>query len=235
MYQSDSEALNVLIVDDDPMLLDIMVNVVNKQQHQAVPAESAEEILKLLPFWTFHVAFIDHNLPGMEGMMLGEYLRRNNPHMVIAIVTGAPSPALERRSAELGLEFISKPFGIEEMSRVIEKYKREAMQREQARREQKDDDFVPPIARFSDAIPDFFEMPNVPSRIESRLTDTIKRSLNNLRSVHRYNERDRVIAFTGLLSARALGIRLPKTSSNRTLYEVYDDLMHERGRRREFH
>ena len=42
-------------------------------------------------------------------------------------------PALERRSAKLGLEFISKPFGIEEMSLVIEKYKRAALMREESR------------------------------------------------------------------------------------------------------
>ena len=85
-----------------------------------------------------------------------------------------------------------------------------------------------------DALPDTFEIPSVPSRIESRLTETIKRSLNNLRSANRYNERDRVVALTGLLSARVLGLHLPKTNTDRTLYEEYDALMVERGRRREF-
>ena len=228
------EQLNVLLVDDEPIALDLMVDVVTRQGHQAVPAESAEEILKLLPFWTFQVAFIDNQLPGMEGMVLGEFLRRNNPDMTIAIVTGSPDDDLIRRSGELGLDFIAKPFNVQEMVRVLERYKQSAYEREQERWQQKDDDFLPPISRFSDLLADTYEIPNVPSRIESRLTDTIKRSLNNLRSVHRYNEKDRVIALTGLISARVLGIRLPKTSSNRSLYEEYDALMTERGRRREF-
>lgn len=234
MSSVTAEELNVLIVEDDPVLLELMVALVTQEKHQAVPAESAEEILKLLPFWTFQVAFIDQNLPGMEGILLGEFLRNNNPHMVIAMVTGSPLESLQRRAEELGLEFISKPFSQEQIVQVIEKYKSEAFDRDRRRREEKDDDYVPPISRFSDLLPELFEMPKVPSRIESRLTDTIKRSLNNLRSVHRYNERDRVIAFTGLLSARIFGIRLPKSASDRTLYEEYDALMDERGRRREF-
>ncbi len=228
------DQLNVLVVDDDVTTLSVIVDIVTKHNHQAVPAESAEEILKLLPFWTFQVAFIDHHLPGMEGMMLGEYLRKNNPDMTIALVTGAPEPALERRCAALGLEFIAKPFGMRRVLDVIEKYRQTALDREKQRWQQIDEDFVPPIARFTATLEGYFEMPNVPSRIESRLTETIKRSLNNLRSVHRYNEKDRVIALSGLISAKVLGIRLPKTAADRTLFEEYDSLMIERGRRPEF-
>lgn len=234
MPEISPDQLNVLVVDDEPLSLDFMVEAVTREGCQAVPAESAEEILKLLPFWTIHVAFVDHHLPGMEGMLLGEYLRRNNPDMIIAIVTGAPESWMERRSAELGLEFIPKPFGIAAVTAVIDKYRKSAEQRELERLQQQDLDFVPPFARFIESLEETFEIPGVPARIESRITETVKRSLNNLRSANRYNERDRVIALTGLLSARVLGVRLPKTQTNRTLYEEYDALMLERGRRREF-
>jgi FixJ family two-component response regulator len=234
MSDESTDQLNVLLVDDEPLTLDLMVDIVTRQGHQAVPAESAEDILKLLPFWTFQVALIDHHLPGMEGMVLGEYLRRNNPDMTIAIVTGAPDADLVRRSDELGLDFIAKPFEIKDIIQVFERYKQAAEEREQYRFERKDDDYLPPLSRFSDLLTATYEIPNVPARIETRLTDTIKRSLNNLRSIHRYNEKDRVIAYTGLISARVLGVRLPKTSADRSLYEEYDALMSERGRRREF-
>jgi hypothetical protein len=154
--------------------------------------------------------------------------------MTVALVTGAPEPALEKESEALGLEFIAKPFGVAAILDVIAKYQRAAEEREKARWQQVDEDFVPPISRFTASLAEYFDMPNVPSRIESRLTNAIKRSLNNLRSVSRYNEKDRIIALSGLISAKVLGIRLPKSSSDRSLYEEYDSLMVERGRRREF-
>ena len=234
MSTNTADEINILVVDDEPVCLDLIVDIVTREQHQAVPATSAEEILKLLPFWTFQVAFIDHNLPGMEGMVLGEYLRRNNPNMTIAIVTGAPERTLERRSRELGLEFIAKPFSASEILRVIDSYRQAALEREKERWHNQDNDFVPPIARYAAFLQESFEMPGVPARIEARLAEAIKQSLNNLQSPHRYNERDRVIALAGLLSAKVLGVRLPRTSADRTLYEEYDSLMNERGRRREF-
>lgn len=234
MSDNVADQLNILVVDDESASLNLIVDIVTRENHQAVPASSAEEILKLLPFWTFQAAFIDHHLPGMDGMVLGEYLRRNNPNMTIAIVTGAPDNALFRRSQELGLEFIAKPFGVSEILHVVDTYRQKSFERENERWHQQDDEFVPMIAKYSELLSDYFDIPGVPSRIEGRLVETIKHSINNLRSLHRYNERDRVVALAGLLAARVLGVRLPKTQSNRSLYEEYDNLMSERGRRREF-
>lgn len=226
--------LNVLVVDDEPVARDVLVSIINREEHQAVPAGSAEEILKLLPYWTFHVAFIDHNLPGIEGLMLGEFLRRNNPDMSIALVTGMPDPSLERRAEDLGIIFIPKPFGVLDILRVIDVYKKTAEQREVERQQQFDDEYAPPFSRYADVLADCYALPHVPSRVEGRLIETVKRSLNNLRSPHRYNEKDRVVALAGLISARVLGIRLPKGESDQTLYREYDELMRRRGRRSEF-
>ncbi len=226
--------LNVLVVDDEPGTLKVLVDIVTHLEHCAVPAESAEEILKLLPYWTFHVALIDHNLPGMEGMMLGGYLRRNNPDMTIALVTGDIDPNLERRASELGLDFVSKPFRIADIVEVIDRHLAASEERERMRQHQTAEDFAPPIAQFAGLLTSCYDVPNVPGRVETRLVETLKQSLNNLRSPHRYNERDRVTALAGLLTAKVLGIRLPKSSAQRTLYEEYDALMRQRGRREEF-
>lgn len=234
MDTTDNDHLNILVVDDEPVAREVLVAIINREQHQAVPAASAEEILNLLPYWTFHVAFIDHNLPGIEGLMLGEYLRRNNPDMSIALVTGMPDPTLQRRAEEHGIIFIAKPFGVMDIVRVIDIYKESADQREVERLQYLDDDYAPSFSKYCDVLTDCYAVPNLPSRVEGRLVDIVKRSLNNLRSPHRYNERDRVVALAGLISARVLGIRLPKSDSDRSLYSEYDELMKRRGRRSEF-
>ncbi len=58
--------------------------------------------------------------------------------------------------------------------------------------------------------------------------------LNDLRSVGRYTERDRVVCLSGLLAARVLGVDLPKTHAGLTLFEEYDQVMRAQGRRTEF-
>jgi CheY-like chemotaxis protein len=228
------EPLNILVIDDEPDLRQLFARLLNGEEHQVVLAESAEEGLQLLPHWTFHIAFVDHNLPGMEGLVLGEYLRRNNPDMSIVMMTGSDDPRIERRSRDLSLKFLPKPFSIGDVLGTIEEYLTTARERETRRRHSVDPAFDPPLGIFTDELAESFNLPKVSDRVEEGLAQTIKRCLNNLTSAARYNERDRVMALSGLLTARVLGVNLPRTKSGITLFEEYDRLKLERGRRPEF-
>lgn len=230
----DGEQLNILVVDDDPAMRELLAEIIHRDGHQTIAAESAEKALEILPLWTFQIAFLDHNLPGMEGLLLGEYLRRSNPDAIIALVTGDDDPRVEQRTRELGVVFIAKPFDNARIRRVLEDYMERAKERAAQRERRDDPDFEPPIGRFAAELPDCFGIPKVPDRISDRLAGTVQRCLTNLRSVSRYSERDRVIALSGLLTARVLGVDLPRASSGLTLYEEYDRLMQHHGRRTEF-
>jgi len=230
----ETEQLNVLVIDDDEDMRRLLTDVVTGRGHQALPASSAEEGMALLPLWTFQVAFLDQGLPGMEGLVLGEFLRKNNPDMTIALVTGEDEPRIERVARDLSITFIAKPFEVRQIVAVLEDALSDAHVRSVRRQRQEDQDFAPPVSRYVDEIENAFEMPHLPDRISERLTATIKRKLSDLRSVGRYTERDRVVALSGLLAARVLGVDLPKTHAGHTLYEEYDQIMRQQGRRTEF-
>lgn len=234
MNCEESDQLNVLVIDDDADVRQLLVDIITRREHQVVAVESAEEGLELLPYWTFQIAFIDQNLPGMEGLLLGEYLRSNNPDMMIALVTGQPDRQLKRKTRDLSIRFIPKPFKVQKIYEVLDDYQAEASERERRRKTAIDDDFAPPIARFVNDLAPVFDIPGVPSRIEDILCQSIKRSLNDLRSVSRYNERVRVTALAGLLTAKVLGVTLPKNDDGETPFEEYDRLMRSHGRRTEF-
>lgn len=230
----ERDQLNVLVVDDDPAMRELLAAIVLRAGHQPIAAESAEQALELLPVWSFQVAFLDQNLPGMEGLLLGEYLRRSNPDAILALVTGEDDPRIERRTRELDVTFIAKPFDNAEIQRVIDAYVERAKERAAQRAQQGAPDFDPPIQRFAGELPECFGIPKVPGRVAERLVGTVQRCLTNLRSVSRYTERDRVVALSGLLTARVLGVDLPRASSGLTLFEEYDRLMVHHGRRTEF-
>lgn len=233
--QSDADQLNVLVIDDDPGTRGLLVDLVLSRGHQAVPAGSAEEGLNLLVNWSFQVAFLDQRLPGMEGLLLGEYLRRNNPDMTIALVTGEDDSRLVRVAKDLSIRFIAKPFDVQLIHDVLDETISGAKQREELRRQQTDAEFAPVFARHAASIADAYGIPGVPERIEKRLAETIKRRLADLKSVGRYTEQGRVIALSGLLTARVLGLDFRKLSaSGKSLFAEYDEIMRKRGRRTEF-
>jgi CheY-like chemotaxis protein len=231
---SNDDMLHVLVIDDDDDLRRLLVDLVTRAGHQPVPASSAEEGLELLPFWTFQVAFLDYRLPGMDGLVLGEFLRRNNPDMSIVLVTADDDASLERRSKNLSIRFLAKPFEPTDVQRALEDYVELAKERRRQRLEEQASDFGPSFAEYGTEITECFGIPKVPNRIEERLVETLKRSLHNLRTIARYTERDRVVALSGLISAKVLGVQLPRAPSGRTYYEEYDVLMHQHGRRAEF-
>ena len=230
MARGDHEVLNVLVIDDDEAVRTLLVDIVSREEHQAVPAASAEQGLELLPFWTFQVAFIDQHLPGMDGIVLGEYLRRNNPDMTIVIVTGDCDERVERRSRDLSLRFLAKPFRVEDILDVLDAWLEASRERERISSIRGGVDYQPAVATYLEDLPACFAMPNVPGRIEDRLVTTVRRCLNDLRSARRYTERDRVVALSGLLAAQVLGIQLPRASNGITLFEEYDQIMKERGK-----
>lgn len=222
-----------LIVDDDDDMRALIANVLLDHGHLTVTARSAEDALTLLPHYTFQVAYLDHNLPGMEGMVLGEWLRRNNPFMEVAIVTGSADQRLETWCKTHELVLVGKPFDVAELLVLPSLYVERALARH-TREIETHAGHDPPLADFMDELPTLFGLPAVPGRIEERLERRIATALATIRSVSRYTERERVVALTGLITARVLGIRLSRTRDGRTRYEEYDDIMREIGHRVEF-
>ena len=233
MPEDDSQ-LSVLVIDDDVEMCRLITRILHTEGHQVVTAQSAEEGLEHLPYFTFQVAFLDHKLPGMEGFVLGEYLRRHNPHMEIALVTGESDDRLMRMTRAHGIRFISKPFEVNQILDVVAEYLRSAEERKTRKLQEVDPEYAPPIAEHYEGLPAYFSVPSVPRRIEEMLIHKIKLFLNNMASTVRYSERDRVAALAGLMTAQVLGIRLPKHRDGRTFFDAYDDLMIERGRQPAF-
>jgi CheY-like chemotaxis protein len=223
-----AEQLNILVMDDEPAICELYQNILFVEGHQVISVASAEDGLNQLPFYKFQVAFLDHNLPGMEGLVFGEYLRRNNPYMQIALVTGSATKALHRLAEEHGIGVIEKPFKVNDLRDVVSRY-RELDVARQARLEMENrSDFAPSFHAHLESLEEVFGIPGVPKRIEAILTARLKRLLNSIRSGHG-GEEARVAFISGVLASYVLGLHLPKTHSDRTLADEFDELMSEGG------
>jgi CheY-like chemotaxis protein len=230
----DAGVLNILVIDDDEDMRHFLTDILFSNGHQVMAVGSAEEGLELLPFTTFQIAFLDQNLPGMEGLVLGEFLRRNNPHMRIALVTGSEDKHLERTGEAHRIEVIRKPFQVKQILDLITDFQQDAEKRRSERQKHADPDYHLPLARFFPDLPELFDIPNVAKRVEERLASKVRDALAELRSVSRYNERARVLAYAGLVTMQVLKVKIPKGSSGRALTEEYDELMRTHGRRPDF-
>jgi DNA-binding NtrC family response regulator len=110
---------NLLIVDDDPHLLESL-GVVFSGIYNVFPALSAEAAGQILRREPIDVVLLDVILPGTDGIEFLASVRASHPGLPVVMLSGAPSihPVLE--ALELGArDYIRKPFDITELRLVI--------------------------------------------------------------------------------------------------------------------
>lgn len=105
--------LKVLHVDDDPMNLRVVQEILGAFGHQAVMACSGAEALERLEVESFDVVLLDIHMPGMTGLDVIKRLRESTgPQRTIPVIA-LTADVYSRRPAEylaLGFnDFMSKP------------------------------------------------------------------------------------------------------------------------------
>lgn len=233
MAWRDQGFLTVLVIDDDPAIRDLVSRLVLAEGHQVVACGSAEAGLEQLPYYTFEVALLDHRLPGMEGLVLGEYLHRNNPSMEVALMTGDPDPRLGQLAAAAGLELVKKPFEVDDITNFLER----AVLRERARLAAETPRTADPeVGHAIDLKPHFsciskaFAAPSVSQRIEELLSRRVREALEAIRFGGTFDERARAIAYSGIIAAEVLGVHLARPKHHASMAAWYDELMRASGR-----
>ena len=99
----------VAIVDDDEAVRHSLRFLLEVIGHKVETFAAADEFQKAEPDKLLCL-IVDQHMPGMTGLELAERLRAAGNTVPIMLVTGAPSPAIHARAAELGIdEVLEKP------------------------------------------------------------------------------------------------------------------------------
>ena len=110
---SAGRTLKVLHVDDDPMNLRVVEEILTAFGHTSVKTSSGEEALAALARETFDVVLMDIHMPGMGGIEAVERLRASNCPSRNTPVIALTADVVSRQPKEyLGLgftDFVAKP------------------------------------------------------------------------------------------------------------------------------
>ena len=111
---------NVLVVDDDPGILEMLSEVVSRKGFKVVTAESGEQALKELDNQHFDLIFLDLVLPGMSGTDALSAIKEKDKKAVVVIVTGYGDDPIAMDAMSLGpLFLIRKPFRVSDIIEVL--------------------------------------------------------------------------------------------------------------------
>jgi signal transduction histidine kinase len=112
---------SVLVVEDDPAVRLLVLNVLDELGYAAHPAADADAALRLIESpLRIDLLVTDVGLPGLNGRRLAEIARQRRPRLKVLFMTGYAEKADEPRDAlSAGTDLIAKPFSIDLLANKI--------------------------------------------------------------------------------------------------------------------
>ncbi|WP_198262888.1 PAS domain S-box protein [sulfur-oxidizing endosymbiont of Gigantopelta aegis] len=116
---------NILLVDDEPALLDLNCEILSKQGYHPFSAENASQALEILKTEAIVVMVSDVVMPKVDGYELANIAHEHYPDLKIQLVSGYSSDkyALEGNSSEfnkqLSQELLQKPYSADALLEKI--------------------------------------------------------------------------------------------------------------------
>jgi len=119
-------ALRVLVVEDDPRLLDILTRHLDRIGYAVRGASGAAAALQLLESASSDVVLSDVRMPGMDGRTLLAEVRARHPQAKVVLMTafGSVDDAVEAMQAG-AYSYVVKPFKVETVAAVLRNAARE--------------------------------------------------------------------------------------------------------------
>jgi DNA-binding response OmpR family regulator len=109
----------VLVVDDDPSILETVTSILSSEGFQVMAAGGGEQALRLLTSWHPTLVLLDMRMPFMDGWAVARSMRESGSKIPIIVMTAAESA--ERWASEIGAAgHLAKPFALDELISCVE-------------------------------------------------------------------------------------------------------------------
>lgn len=111
----------ILIVDDEPLVLDVTARTFALRGFRVVTAASGEEALRAVrEQGAFEVALVDLGMPGMNGFQTAHAIKALYPRTLVILMTGWAAELDAAKLREAGIDrAITKPFAVAQVIQLI--------------------------------------------------------------------------------------------------------------------
>lgn len=112
--------VKILIVDDDPIVLDSCKRVFEAEGFEVSLVPSADKALTAMENNAFDILLIDVKMPERDGMSLMRAVKKEWPTIPIVVMSGYPTQETIAEGLHVGAEeFIAKPFTPDELLNIV--------------------------------------------------------------------------------------------------------------------
>ena len=114
----------ILVIDDDPSIVELIKTVLKIKGHKVFVGRNAQQGLRLMLKEEPDVAIIDYMMPGRDGLKLLNDIRSVQELKLVPIImlTGNGEPEVVSKAIQLGItDFVKKPVKIQALLERLDK------------------------------------------------------------------------------------------------------------------
>jgi len=111
----------ILIVDDDPGLLECLHQALRLFGHRVIPVQDAMSALAVIHNGAaIDLVITDYHMPGMHGLELAEKLRQTAPAVPVIMCSAFADQELPDKARGAGVAvFVDKPYSLQGMKGIV--------------------------------------------------------------------------------------------------------------------
>ena len=115
--------LQILLIDDEPLVRTLLREVLERVGHTVTEASNGQEGVRCFRKNNFDLVITDHGMPGRNGLDAAFRIKKQKPATPVILITGwqTETDATFQKPSSID-EFITKPFDLEELIKLVEKY-----------------------------------------------------------------------------------------------------------------
>lgn len=126
--EQDLEGISVLLVDDDPAQLTMTSEMLTKKKVKSMTEINPDKVLPLLQSTSFDIVLMDIQMPGTDGLMLVEKIRRLGGEqlkkMPVIGLSARSDISKEKMKTSGFTDFLTKPFTSDRLYSIVYRYVR---------------------------------------------------------------------------------------------------------------
>ncbi len=115
-----SKAKNVLIIDDEPLITELLTSVLERMNYKSRVASCGKEGMEMFEKETVDLVITDLGMPDISGWDVSKTVKQKKPEVPVIIITGwglDPDPSKIKDSKVD--QIITKPFQIDQLEKII--------------------------------------------------------------------------------------------------------------------
>jgi len=110
----------ILVVDDEPHLLDLLVDVISEEGYHVDGVATGTAALHIARHEEYHVALLDYQLGDMTGLALSKELRRAAPDLKVILMTAHASLDMAVKAIQADVyDYMIKPIDSNHLKRSV--------------------------------------------------------------------------------------------------------------------